>query len=180
MASSAEWYERVYSAAESGDPHQLRSPLMSATLRCIDMVAAVVRGDHIPVPVPIDIPDSLLDLLDSHKPKQGEQGSSGAGAGAGAGAAAEGGGVLGDDHYLCSGLDLFLQREPDVMSCMALVHSRIRRVYYKDSCEFGALGSHTHMHDMRQLNHRYRAFRCELAPPTAVGAGGEDAALKEE
>lgn len=164
------------SAAEGGDSLQLRSPLMSPTLRCIDMVAAVVRGDHLPVPVPIDIPDSLLDLLDSYKPKQGEQGSSGAGAGA----AAEGGDVLGDDHYLCSGLDLFLQREPDVMSCMALVHSRIRRVYYKDSCEFGALGTHTHMHGMRQLNHRYRAFRCELAPPAAVGAGGEDAALKEE
>jgi len=139
---------------------------MTPALRCIEMVAAVVRGDHAPLHVPLDIPDSLKEITDSYRPteKQEEADED----------------ALPDDHYLCSGLDLFLQREPDVMSCMALVHSRIRRVYYKDSCEFGALGTHTHMHDMRQLNHRYRAFRCELAPPAAVGAGGEDAALKEE
>lgn len=35
-----------------------------------------------------------------------------------------------DEHYLCTGLDLFIIREPTLMCCMALVHSRIRRVFY--------------------------------------------------
>ena len=175
MASSVEWFERVRQVAqgEGAPPNLLWSPLMSPTMRCIEMVAAAVRGDHVPIHVPIDVPESLLNLLNSHQPKQGAEGGE---------AAVD---VLPSDHYLCSGLDLYLQREPDVMSCMALVHSRIRRVYYKDSCAVGALGTHTHMHDMRQLNHRYRVFLVDSAGAGAgtgagAGAAAEHAAMKRE
>lgn len=66
------------------------------------------------------------------------------------------------DPYLCTGLDLYISREPDLMSSMALVHSRIRRVFYKSpdlSC--GALGSKLYLHEMRHLNHRFRVFIVE-------------------
>ena len=40
-------------------------------------------------------------------------------------------GSLPDNFYLCSGLDLYLIEEPDLLSSFALVHSRIRRVFYR-------------------------------------------------
>eukprot|EP01034_Spumella_vulgaris_P030021 gene30021-37168_t len=70
-------------------------------------------------------------------------------------------GALPDNFYLCSGLDLFLTAEPDLMSAMALVHSRIRRVYFKSADEaYGALLSgQGHIHSLKALNHHYRVFQ---------------------
>jgi tRNA(Arg) A34 adenosine deaminase TadA len=68
--------------------------------------------------------------------------------------------LLPDDAYLCTGLDLYLTHEPNVLCAMALVHSRIRRVYFMDTqSQYGALASHYHLHSMRALNHKYRVFR---------------------
>jgi tRNA(Arg) A34 adenosine deaminase TadA len=40
------------------------------------------------------------------------------------------------------------------------VHSRIRRVYFINCVKGqGALATHLHIHQMRQLNHRYRVFQ---------------------
>ena len=65
-----------------------------------------------------------------------------------------------EDSYLCTGLDLYLSSEPDLMTAMALVHSRIRRVFYQVSCPvFGALGSHYNIHSLRSLNHHFRVFK---------------------
>jgi tRNA(Arg) A34 adenosine deaminase TadA len=69
-------------------------------------------------------------------------------------------GVLGPDPYLCSGLDLFLSEEPDLMSAMALVHSRIRRVYFRREDEAqGALSSSWRIHCLPSLNHHFRTFK---------------------
>ncbi|RYH22715.1 hypothetical protein EON65_18800 [archaeon] len=63
-------------------------------------------------------------------------------------------------QYLCTGLDLFIHTEPDLFASMALVHSRIRRVFYLEPDESsGALGSGVHLHDLPGLNHHYRVFR---------------------
>lgn len=64
-------------------------------------------------------------------------------------------------HYLATGLDLFLTTEPNLFSAMALVHSRIRHVYYlHPDPVHGALQSgNGHIHQLRALNHHYRAFR---------------------
>lgn len=65
------------------------------------------------------------------------------------------------ENYVCCGLDLYVVREPDIMDSMALVHSRIRHVYYTkpDDCD-GGLGSCFNIHSVRSLNHHYRVFHC--------------------
>ena len=74
---------------------------------------------------------------------------------------------LPEDQYLCTGLDALLTREPDLMDAMALMHSRIRRVFYVH-CEEGggALGSALSLHTMRALNHRARVFQVTPHPST--------------
>ena len=73
--------------------------------------------------------------------------------------------VLCDDQYLCTGLDLYLVNEPDIMSGMALVHSRIRNVYYLHSdTKYGALGSIYKIHSMNTLNHKYKVYQINIEP----------------
>lgn len=68
--------------------------------------------------------------------------------------------VLPPDHYLCTGLDLYLTYEPDLMSSMALIHSRIRTVYYMfPNPEAGAVGTHFNLHALKSLNHHFKVFR---------------------
>ena len=64
------------------------------------------------------------------------------------------------DQYLCTGLDMYLNFEPDLTTAMALAHSRIRRVFYvNEDGEMGSLGTHYRVHCMRELKHRFRVFK---------------------
>jgi hypothetical protein len=81
--------------------------------------------------------------------------------------------------YLCSGLDLYLTHEPDLMAAMALVHSRIRRVFFQHADpKMGALLSgRGHIHCLRSLNHHYRVFLLKPgAYPTFPAVSAEPAA----
>ncbi|GIY07166.1 hypothetical protein CDAR_393372 [Caerostris darwini] len=71
--------------------------------------------------------------------------------------------------YLCTGYDAYISREPCIMCCMALVHSRIRRVFYVHKSSRGALESHCKLHLQESLNHHYEVFRVELQQSTTNG-----------
>ena len=61
--------------------------------------------------------------------------------------------------YICTGYDVYLTREPCMMCAMALLHSRVRRVFYRfPNPEVGALESKTKLHTLDGINHRYEVF----------------------
>jgi len=64
------------------------------------------------------------------------------------------------EQYLCTGLDIYLNFEPNLVAAMGLLHSRIRRVFYVHSDPIhGAFEREYKIHSMRELNHRFRVFR---------------------
>ncbi|XP_064105941.1 probable inactive tRNA-specific adenosine deaminase-like protein 3 [Macrobrachium nipponense] len=66
--------------------------------------------------------------------------------------------------YICTGLDVYMTREPCMMCAMALLHSRVRRIFYRfPNPEAGALESKTKLHILGGLNHRFEVFSVKPA-----------------
>ena len=137
VCTSSAFYRSKFdddSVSSDGKKASFSHPLNSTTMRCIEAVACIVRSEMESPRLPL-----VMDSASDNRSASAD--------------------ALGDNHYLCSGLDLYLDREPDLMSSMGLVHSRIRRVYFRvPEPKIGALKSNTHLHSLRELNHRYRAF----------------------
>ncbi|KAJ8554469.1 hypothetical protein K7X08_025147 [Anisodus acutangulus] len=61
--------------------------------------------------------------------------------------------------YLCTGCDIYLAWEPCPMCAMALVHQRVRRIFFSfPNSNAGALGSVHRLQGERSLNHHYAVF----------------------
>ncbi|XP_055086584.1 probable inactive tRNA-specific adenosine deaminase-like protein 3 isoform X1 [Periophthalmus magnuspinnatus] len=65
--------------------------------------------------------------------------------------------------YICTGYDLYVTKEPCVLCAMALVHSRIGRVFFGIRSEDGAMGTKFKIHTRKDLNHRFEVFKGVLA-----------------
>jgi tRNA-specific adenosine deaminase 3 len=69
--------------------------------------------------------------------------------------------------YLATDFEVYCISEPCIMCSMALLHSRVSKVYYGVSDRFersswGGLGSVLSIHANKQLNHRFQVFRLVL------------------
>lgn len=64
--------------------------------------------------------------------------------------------------YLCTGYDFYIINEPCLMCSMAMVHSRVRRIFFhRNNVDNGALGggNKLKLHSVKELNHHYQVFR---------------------
>lgn len=75
--------------------------------------------------------------------------------------------------YLCTNYECFLSQEPCLMCAMALIHSRIKRVYFyydpnrleSSECNDQPFTLH-YLHVNTNLNHRYEVWK--LMPPSSI------------
>lgn len=63
-----------------------------------------------------------------------------------------------DGPYLCTGYYVYSTHEPCVMCAMALIHSRVKRVFYGVSTKNGGLETLCKIHTVKDLNHHYEVF----------------------
>lgn len=63
--------------------------------------------------------------------------------------------------YLCTGYDIYLSHEPCTMCSMALVHSRVKRIFFEMATDAGAICSLVKLHTIKALNHHYEVFHVQ-------------------
>lgn len=72
-----------------------------------------------------------------------------------------------EEGYFCKDMFVFMYEEPCIMCAMALLHSRISRLFFLvhhdgSNGMVGGCNEKMHVHHMDRLNHKYHAFRIVL------------------
>ena len=71
--------------------------------------------------------------------------------------------AVNSNGYLCTGLDVYCYYEPCIMCAMAMVHSRVGRLFFvKCNPDYGGIISQAQIHSNPKINHRYRAFQLDM------------------
>ena len=65
---------------------------------------------------------------------------------------------LNKNDYLCTDYAVFLTHEPCSMCAMALIHSRISKVFYLFNTSYGYLNTRFKLHLEKHLNHTYEVY----------------------
>ncbi len=65
---------------------------------------------------------------------------------------------LDSNDYLCTNYVAFLTHEPCSMCSMALIHSRVSKVFYTFNTKHGFLHTNNRIHCLPSLNHNYEVF----------------------
>ena len=61
--------------------------------------------------------------------------------------------------YLLNSFDVYVKHEPCIMCAMALVHSRVSRVFFNKPFPKGALETVAKLHIIDELNHAFEVYR---------------------
>ena len=61
--------------------------------------------------------------------------------------------------YLLNSFDVYVKCEPCIMCAMALVHSRVSRVFFNKAIPKGALETVAKLHIIDELNHAFEVYR---------------------
>ena len=61
--------------------------------------------------------------------------------------------------YLCTDLEFYLTHEPCIMCSMAMLHSRVKYVFFNECSPGGGLVSAVRLHTLSGINHRYQVFQ---------------------
>lgn len=74
-----------------------------------------------------------------------------------------------ENPYLCTNFDLFVTREPCLMCSMALLHSRIKRLFFLDAntpvthgCPMDGSFRVMKLHVNPKLNHRFEVWKMKI------------------